>query len=283
MKTQRPSLSTVAKALAVILVAGSATCASAQTINLGKPLPESLKPDILYFNFDEVQGAAVSSAIPGGVDATIEAGTVAAPPTPADGLSIWYKKAMEFNYGAPEASPEVPNATSQGNHVKVTTAPELNLADQSFTMGAWIKVVEGSGLPENSTKYILGKGGYNKDFPGWAFVLQKRSADRWVLIFQHSSGQGAETELAVIGWMKGFTTDVWHHIALSYNHEANSLLFSLDGIPIEPLPFEPFSIGASNTPLLVGERGVAHYGNMRVVMDEVFIVSGVHDFVPPQM
>ena len=286
MKTQNPypSISTFAKALAVILVAGSPTIASAQTIDLGKPLPESLKPDILYFNFDEVQGTAVSSGILGGIDATIEAGTVTAPPTPADGLSIWFKKAMEFNYGAPEASPEVPNATIQGNYVKVPTAPELNLEGQSFTMGAWVKVLaEGNDLPENSTKYILGKGGYNKDVPGWAFVLQKRSANRWVLLFQHSSGQGAETESAVVGWMKSFTTDVWHHIALSYNHEANTLLFYLDGISIDPSPFEPFRIGASTNLLLVGERGVAHYGTMRVAMDEVFIVSGVHELVPPAL
>ena len=70
---------------------------------------------------------------------------------------------------------------------------------------------------------------------------------------------------------------------MSYDPEAKNLLFYLDGVPIEPAPFEPFRIGASTNLLLVGERGVAHYGTMRVAMDEVFIVSGVHEFVPPSM
>lgn len=80
----------------------------------------------------------------------------------------------------------------------------------------------------------------------------------------------------------------WHHLAFTVDMsgDAGCVSFFLDGQPLgEPVPMqEPLlapEIDADRF-LILGERNVGNFGTgFAGLMDDVFITSGVHSFIPP--
>lgn len=290
MKLQNPKTSFTMSLLtgtsAALLFAVRATGAFAQTIDPGKPLPQSIKPDILYFNFDDVKGTKVPSGVLGGEAAEIKEGR--RPPSmgegqdsPAlnwpDGPRAAFKKAIELNRGEAAESGET---FAPGKFLVVPAKVAPNLAGKSFTMGAWVKAPgEIDELPGNQTRELLIWGCDYQGSPGFSWALQK-IGDLFYVSFASQPGGEPADKIYQRAILKGFKANQWNHIALSLDVERKELTFYLNGKPIGEPRLDPSPVGESPDSLLIGDRGVGISQRLVVEMDDLFIVSGVHDFKP---
>lgn len=247
----------------------------AGTIDPNKPLPESLKPDILYFDFDLEDGGLQVSKAEGETPASVEAGKVGTPPVSRPGRNPAFGKALEFNYGDRPIF-DGDNSEFMGNHLKVPDAPGLRLAGQSFTMGAWIQVPENVELPPSPYKKFLVKGGFSAEYPGWVFQIHWKN-ETW---HARLTLVGADGNLQfALAKLPNLEPGAWHHLAASFDAETKMAVIWFDGARVFAREV-PAEVGESDRPLIVGENGMSLYGNIPLVLDEVFIVSGVHDFSP---
>ncbi len=252
------------------------TTAGADTIDPNKPISESLKPDILYFNFDEEIGAPLPSLAEQPLTASMEPGKVEATPAWKPGRNALFGKALEFHYGAHPPFPGV-NERTAGNHLLVPNHPAVQLTGQSFTLGAWVQIPENAEVPANAYKKLMGKGAYSQDYPGWAFQISMRDGG-WAMTFLTASMDATLARFAA-PLPAGLQPGVWHHLAVSYNKEAGKIVFWFDGTAISTQNLTE-DIGESEAPLFIGENGMSLYSNTPLLMDEVFITSGAHDFDP---
>ena len=253
----------------------SVSAAQADTIDPNKPLSESLKPDILYFDFDLEDSGQQASKGEEGFVATVEAGKAGLPPESRPGPNAALGKALEFNYGNRPPFDDV-NEQFMGNHLKVPDAPSLRLVGRSFTMGAWIQLPKDVQLLSSPVKSLLSKGGFSADYPGWTLQILRKD-EVW---YARLSLVGADENMQFVrAKLPGIYPGEWHHLAASFDAETKMVAIWFDGVKIleRELPVE---VGDSDRSLIVGERGMSNYSNIPLVLDEVFIVSGVHDFSP---
>jgi hypothetical protein len=249
---------------------------SAGTIDPNRPVAESIRPDILYFNFDEEDENFVTSHAEVGLSAKIDRGKVDQLPVWRSGRNQEFGQALEFNYGS-EALFAGENLQLSGNHLRVENEPHLGLTGQSFTMGAWVQLPETADLPARPYKKIMSKGGHGESYPGWALQLSYRD-DRWILtmIMVDDDLKQARGDARLPG--PGLEPGNWHHVAVSFHADTKQLRIWFDGAEIYTGEMQG-AIGSSNLPLVIGENGMSIYCNIPLVLDEVFITSGVHDFV----
>ncbi len=278
MNTQQSILRSKASGIMRLALVGifSVSAAQADTIDPNKPLSESLKPDILYFDFDLEDSGQQASKAEEGFVATVETGKAGLPPESRPGPNAALGKALEFNYGNRPPFDDA-NDEFMGNHLKVSDAPSLRLMGQSFTLGAWIQLPENAQLPLSAYKTILSKGGFTAAYPGWALQINQRD-EGW---YARLSLVGADENMQfALVKLPGLHPGEWHHLAASFDAETKMAAIWFDGEQIfkRELPVEVED--SSDRPLIVGERGMSTHNNMPIVLDEVFIVSGVHDFVP---
>lgn len=249
----------------------------AQTIDPNKPLPESLKPDLLYFDFEEDRDGYAISQAEAGLSASIENGKVGVPPARKPGPGEAFGHALEFNYGSHPAFVGA-NEQTAGNHLRIADDASLRLAGQSFTLGAWIQVPEGTEIPFRPYKKIIGKGGHSGSYPGWSLQLGGRDGV-WVLSLLLVDSDAVQTRRDARLPAGSLEPGVWHHVAASFDADSKALTLWFDGLQVFSGE-APGEVGESTLPLVIGENGMSTYCNIPLVMDEAFIVSGVHDFVP---
>ena len=285
MKTQHPHhLISIAALFCAVLL--STTSASAQTIDPDKPLPESLKPDILYFSFDEVEGMKVPSGIPDGAAAaireakgpeTMDGSEESAALNWPDGPREAFKKAIEFNRGEAEESAYT---FAPGKFLIIPDNAAPGLVGQSFTMGAWVKFPGELGdLPEDGVRDLLVKGCDYKGGAGFHWFIQKRGNYFWASFRSQPGGEPEKTiDYRVI--LKGVKVNQWNHVALSFDVEGKMLTFYLNGKPIGEPRIDPSPVGGTSNSLFIGDIGPGPRKRMIMEMDDLFIVSGVHDFEP---
>ncbi len=250
--------------------------AGADTIDPNKPISESLKPDILYFNFDEGGDASPTSLAELPLTASVEPGKTGVNPVSKPSRNALFGTALEFNYGSLPPFTGV-NEKTAGNHLLVPNHSAVQLVGQSFTLGAWVQIPENVEIPTSAYKKILGKGAYSKDHPGWALQISMREGV-WVVTFLTSSMDSDLSRMAA-PLPGGLEPGAWHHLAVTFNQEAGKITFWFDGTAISTQNLTE-NIGESEAPLFIGENGMSLYSNTPLSMDEVFIISGAHDFVP---
>jgi len=249
--------------------------ARAETIDPNKPVSESLKPDLLYFNFDEEEDGYIVSQAESGLAASIETGKVDTPPAWKPGPGKAFGQALEFNYGSHPAFTG-PNDSTAGNHLRIPDDPSLRLAGQSFTIGAWIQLPEGAELPPRPYKKIISKGGHSGSYPGWSLQISGRKGV-WHLSLLLVGPD--HVQIRGDARLPDLEPGAWQHVAASFDEDSKDLTLWVDGVPVY-VGDAPAEVGESTLPLVIGENGMSIYNNMPLVVDEVFIVSGVHDFVP---
>jgi len=262
------------RSLLLLCVILSKAVGMAETIDPNKPLTESLLPDLLYFNFDGEDDGSVISQSELGLTASMETGHVDMPPTRRPGPREIFGHALEFNYGDHPAFTDS-NDSIAGNHLRIEDDPSLRLAGQSFTLGAWIQLPEDAELPPRPYKKLIGKGGHADSYPGWSLQLSGREGT-WHLTLLLVGPDNVQTRRDARVWLE---PGVWHHVASSFDAESKEVIIWLDGTPAFTGEAAT-DIGESPLPLVIGENGMSTYSNITLSMDEVFIVSGVHDFLP---
>lgn len=249
--------------------------AQAATIDPNKPLPESLKPDLLYFDFDMEDSGQQVSKTKDEFLASVETGKAGTPPESRPGRNPAFGKALEFNYGNHPPF-DGDNNEVMGNHLKVPDAPSLRLTGQSFTMGAWIQIPENAELPPSPYKKFLVKGGFSAEYPGWTFQISRKN-ETW---HARLTLVGADGKMNfALAKLPRLEPGAWHHLAASFDAETKMTVIWFDGTRVFAKEV-PAEVGESDRPLIVGENGMSTYGNIPLVLDDVFIVSEVHDFSP---
>lgn len=262
--------------LAIALASLCLNTGVADTIDIGKPVSASLTPDLLYFDFDQESEGTLPSQGELSLSASIEPGKVDAYPSWVPGRSEAFGKAMEFNYGALPPFTE-PNNLMAGNHLSIANRPELQMAGQSFTVGAWVKIPEEGDLDLSWVRHkmLIGSGAFSEAYPGWGLQI---SCDRnvWTLTLLMVGGDSHRSRCdAVIP--QGVSPGSWRHVAASVDAATRKVSLWVDGERIVSREIDG-DIGESKFPLVIGERGMSTYCNLPLTLDDVFIVSGVHDF-----
>ncbi len=250
----------------------------ADTIDPNKPIGESLKPSLLYFDFDEESEGSIASKGEMPLSASIEPGKVDTYPSFVPGRNEAFGKAMAFNYGVLPPFTE-PNDMMAGNHLDIPDKPELRLAGESFTVGAWVQMPEDADLDLSGVRHkmLLGKGGFSNAYPGWGFQVSYES-NHWslTLLLVGPNGDRMRADAPI---PEGLSPGVWHHVAASFDAVKQEVTLWVDGVRTVSRKVDG-DLGESTFPLVIGERGLSTYCNIPITMDDVFITSGVHDFKP---
>lgn len=257
---------------------------SQNAISLSKPVSESLKPDVLYWSFDDgtpdtSHPELIEDHSDHGHVGQLVAGSLKPEPVYVEGK---FGTALYFHGRSPfVTAPNGKEVPSEGpsvvwSHSKTPAMWEetkLDMNGQSFTAGAWIKlnsIREGG----RQTIYLMDRGMGPSQ---WSFELRKAEDDQW--IFRALNVSSAQTT--------ALNDEGWHHVAFSVESgpDSSTVTFWLDGQELG-LPVEARSrIAAPEQPrertFRVGERNVAfHSTGFDGVLDDVFVTSGVHTFQP---
>lgn len=273
--------------LAVIGLLGLAGVSQGgEPLQVDRPLHEgSQTPDVLYVDFDKKEDQTLSGGGGGNLRLKIQDGAANSSPGWTTGPTAAFGGAMTFDYGSTEPF-AAENAEAIGNHLAMAHSPSLDLAGESFTMGAWVKVPEMSSWPASARKHIISKGGYSPQYPGYGLYLKSWSGNRWFLVLQlvddaggmsvaddRPASQNSSAELS------DFKPGEWHHIAASFDAQTEIFTLSLDGVPIHH-GMASAKPSNSSLPLFIGERGTSHHDNIPIILDEVFITKGAHEIAP---
>ena len=235
-----------------------------KVIDLSKPVIESVKPDRLYWPFDDGElglsrpnptadqsGNSLNGALQGEKTAL----------TP-DYVTGKYGTAISIE-GTPTQSPCVGWRPSSPDSPSVE---KLNLGKTSFTMGAWIKL--GESEPGERAHVVFFQ------TPAWHFALIKTGDDQWVpTLVSQKRAKGP----AILGLQDGN----WHHLAMSVENDAEGtgamITFWHDGQVLGT----PQRLEASIPPeVALRFRMTLGRSNIKgaTVFDDAFITSGVYSF-----
>ncbi len=255
---------------------------SAGTIDLSKPVSESLKPDGIYWTFDE---GTVGESFPLEVEdhsgneytGRLRDGKIRTWPVYDHGkfgLALRFP-AFPEGFDHPMDSPNPSVLWQLKDTPGAWDETKLDLERKSFTGGLWIKFDEIL-LGEREVVYLLVRGRLAPR--QWMFVLVKEPTDKWQLYF--GNYRSAETQ--------ALDDQEWHHLAFTVDMrgDAGYVSFFLDGQPLgEPVPMQESLLAPeidADRFLILGERNVGNFGTgFAGLMDDVFITSGVHSFIPP--
>lgn len=266
----------------------AATKASSQTtINLSKPVSQSLNPDTLYWPCDE---GTLGTSSPeevidlsgNGFDGKLLPGKLHPQPIYAEGK---FGTAIQFHGDTPPVVGDGGKETARNPNPSIrwrlrdtpgTEGNQLDMAGKSFTAGLWIKV-EKSNSGKMQTIMLMNRG-YAPDRQ-WGFMLIKDDMDLWTLM--------------VRGLKSTIQTDVlndsgWHHLAFSldsHGDDGSTVSYWLDGMVLgEPVTgpsaiLEPES--DAERVFQVGERNVGNFSSgFAGLIDDIFVTTGIHTFQP---
>jgi hypothetical protein len=267
----------------------AATRASSQTtINLSKPVSQSLNPDTLYWPCDDgTPGTSFPEEVldlsGNGFDGKLLPGNLHPQPIYAEGK---FGTAIQFHGDTPpvvgddgKETPRNPNPSIRWRLRDTPGMAESNLLDmagKSFTAGLWIKVEKfNSGTTQT---IMLMNRGYVPERQ-WAFMLIKDDMDAWTLRVQGMKNSIKTDALNDAGW---------HHLAFSLDSESegtSTVTYWLDGEvlgePVSALSVIKEPESDAERVLRVGERNVGDYSSgFAGLIDEVFVTTGVHIFQP---
>ncbi len=274
------------KTIPLVLLLACPAVFGQTAIIVSKPVSQSLKPDVIYWSFDqgspgESLPELVEDESGNGLDGRLMAGGVHPEPVYVQGR---FGAGLRF----PGPTPPVVGEDGFSRQVqlnprvmwrlkKVAGAPDgasLDMAGKSFTGGAWVKIEKiKEGEPQSIS--LMHQGAAEGQ---WSFNLMKDERDSWKLsaLFTPSS---EKTEVLNNG--------AWHHVAFSYETKngENLITFWLDGEPFgDPVPTTRVIAPAltdKHRAFTVGERNMAYFSTgFEGAVDDVFVTSGVHGFKP---
>jgi Concanavalin A-like lectin/glucanases superfamily len=244
----------------------------AAQISLSEPIIASLRPDVLYYSFDEIDGNRVVDGSGNEGFGELRGGSFS-PPEPIAGVNERFAQALHFR-GGPKNDPggiRNPFLMTDGHE-------KLYLDGRSFTMGVWVK------LDDDSTQKleILSKGASStvaEQDAGYTWTLDRQEGDAWQMSVQIRDGQGLNPTRGT-GYVLTITPGVWYHLGLVVNFDERTVAFYFNGVAQAPINL-PADIGRGQDVFVVGERRTSSYvSDFRGSMDDLFITEGVHEFVP---
>ncbi|HRJ72167.1 MAG TPA: hypothetical protein PLS03_08070 [Terrimicrobiaceae bacterium] len=256
------------------------------TIDLSKPVSESLTPDGIYWTFDQgVVGGSepedVEDVSGNGMTGRILPGAVHPKAVYVKGK---FGNALGFSGVTPgiEGSDGIlrqsrPNARvtwRPGKMSGVGDEVKLDLANGSLTAGIWVKmdaILSG----EAQTVFLMHRGA---GVGQWAFLLIKDKADAWKINVLGAISTD-KTEI--------FNDGAWHHVAFvrEVKDEENIVSFWVDGEQfgspvVKKNEISPPENGNDRV-FTVGERNAANFSTgFSGALDEAFVTSGAHAFKP---
>ncbi len=255
----------------------------AVTIDLSKPVSESLKPDGIYWTFDdgmigEPFPLEVEDHSGNGYDGKMREGMDRPLPVYDEGR---FGKALRF-LPFPEGYTYVPNHYNPQIIWRLTETPgawdetKLDMERKSFTGGVWVKLDE---IFEGQFQLIYLFEYGRKEPHQWSFFVIKDAEGNWKLHLDRTRSEA----------MQEFETGIWHHLAFSLemDGDAGYVTFWVDGNMLgDPVALEkPFLAPESDTDrfFILGEHVVGSFANgFAGLVDDAFITSGVHTFTPVQ-
>lgn len=256
-------------------------CASAQTtIDLSQPVSKSLKPDTLYWSFDQGtvgESQLVEDESGNGFDGQPLAGSAEPEPACAKGK---FGAGLHFPWtAAPVANADgkflKPNARVTWRPTKTSGSadgPKLDMSGKSFTAGLWIqldKIHQG----ESQGVVLMHRGFVNS---AWMFSMVKDSKDQWAFALLRAKS----TEKTQV-----LNDGKWHHLAFSYNANDGIVTYWLDGevfgAPVAATEKILASQAENDLVFTLGERNVANFSTgFSGTADDVFVTTGTHGFKP---
>lgn len=273
--------------IGILICAWLQACAEsveAMTINLERPISESLSKEtlILYWNMDEGSGVELENHAITGTDyhGFLFSGGFTRPEfgpsrNQALGNAVWLRggeKADPFH----DANPYI-------EWLGDSRLTALDLEDMPFTAGLWIQFTELGSESERVRLINRGRTGV-QDY--WDFSLsriQTRGAWLWVLDFSIGNERG-NSERARVELPVNLQTERWYHLAFTVDQEKNqgstvSFYFNGELLGTRQLALTVSQPTNSDRRFTVGERGVSSYQSVfNGWVDEVFVAQGVHQF-----
>jgi hypothetical protein len=241
-------------------------------ISLGAPVTASLRPDVLYYSFDEIDGNKVVDGSGNEAFGELRAGSFS-PPEPVAGVNERFGQALHFPGG-----PKKDQGDARNPFLVTDGHEKLYLDGKSFTMGVWLK------LDDDSTQKleILSKGASStvaEQDAGYTWTLERQQGDAWQMSLQVRDGQGLNPTRGT-GYVLPLTPGTWYHLGVVVNFEERTATFYFNGDAQATVNL-PADIGRGEDVFVIGERRTSSYfSDFRGSMDDLFITEGVHEFVP---
>ncbi len=253
---------------------------TAEVIGLSRPVSESVKPDLLYWNFD---GGTPGSSSPNptadgsgnGFDGYLLPGASQSLPTYVEGKfgTAVFLEALSPKTLDPHVNWNAADAPGSDDTL-------LDLDGKNFTAGIWICLPPGQ-TEEEASFVLFERGRSAGESSHWSLVIGRGSTGIWTLR-AHLPGAFKSVPIRDVLPDDG----EWHHVGMSLEvvDGESRLSFWVDGVLLEGNAM----VAAVITPaelkdriLTVGERNVSYHSSaMKVMVDDAFITSGVYQFEP---
>ncbi len=265
-----------------LLACCPATLFASDIISLSKPISENIKPDGVYWNFDEGKlGETDPNPVVDGsgndFPGYLLPGTNGEWPVYVEG-----KFGTAIHLKGEHPTDQDPRVSWNALESPGQDETRLDLTGKDFTVGAWIKFSNiQPGVEQN---FVICERGFSSGTNSyWSLVVIKSAQDKWYLritlpgVYQHSEG----TQIY-------FSDEEWHHVAMSLHvtEHASEISFWFDGQLIQdrrPLDsaIPPMETDGKNRIFTVGERNPHfHISNADAMVDDVFVTSGIYSFEP---
>ena len=262
-----------------------AAVADGKVIDLSKPVGESLKPDVLYWAFDDgsvgfMMPDPVEDLSGNGFSGKLMEGAKNPPPIYTGGKfgTAILLQGNTPNSETPEGKLRTflnPRVSWVVNTKEQVSDPELlHMKDTSFTAGAWVRIDE---VNEGKKQRI-------PVFFFFFFTCRKRVISKdvkgeWSLVF---SGGGGAASLPFGSVDPGDRQ--WHHVAFAYSLSGDqaSVVLYVDGSPLgDPLEFKG-KVGQEEgifSFFTMGEYNIGNFSDGLVgAFDDAFVTTGAHTF-----
>ncbi len=262
-----------------------AAVADGKVIDLSKPVGESIKPDVLYWAFDDgsvgfMMPDPVEDLSGNGFSGKLMEGAKNPTPIYTEGK---FGTAILLQGNTPSSeTPEGklqtflnPRVSCVANAKKEVSDPSLlHMKATNFTAGAWVRIDEvNDGKMQRIPVFYLGH------LTGWKFEIFKEVNGSWLLRF---SGGGGSAKIPVEAVDLG--DKHWHHVAFAYSlrGEDGEVVFYVDGSPLgDPLELKG-RIGQEegiSSFFTMGEFNVGNFSDGLVgAFDDAFVTTGAHTF-----
>lgn len=256
---------------------------SAATIDLSKPVSESLKPDGIYWAFDngtrgDSYPVEVEDTSGNNYDGRLREGKVRPLPVYDEGkfgLALRFPALPEdFEYNPRNPNPAV--IWRLRDTPEAWDETKLDMEGKSFTGGLWMKldkILEG----QRQVIVLFVRGSSPRQ---WGFVLVKEPTDDWTFRFARCISPKTQE----------LNDGAWHHVAFVVDAEgdASFVSFWLDGQRLgEPIALEAPLLAPetdSDRFFILGESNVGNFSTgFEGLLDDVFVTGGVHTFEPPTL
>lgn len=256
-----------------------ATSLHAGTIDLSKPVSDSLKPDIVYWPLD---GGEIGGNQPNPVEDASGNGFNAYLLQGENGEEV--PSYVEGKFGTAvrlkgrDSVGQDPHINWRATDSFAAEPDKLNLSGAAFTAGAWVRL-EQEETRNGQTIVVFERGQSAGETSYVNLYLRNGGNDRWSLRLHALGGYAdASTPFAL-------DQGEWHHVAVSVEpmEEGIRVLFWFDGQQVGQSTRPQLSIPEPTREwqhtLSVGERNVSHHHSYTdFSVDDFFITSGIVTF-----